>query len=541
MKRFVTIAALLALMCLLFTACEEFFPTGEFGDFEEGNPGNFNVRLQRITLNTRGLHAIPGINPTLTLTKFPAFANTGDTLRWTSSNTDVATVDPETGEITTRTAAVTGNPLTTVIAVESLEDPSVRASATLTVYPVYNARRRWLQPASGTAAVHGLPTSTGGLSNIDMGLGAVFNRGTGGGLNSDAQSPGLYIVDPENPYAFGITPTGATLNAGSWATGSWTPQTNTAGNSSAYIRRPFYFHPANYFHTPGSTTAFFTSAQTVSIGHYRAGAHGRVFSIAALQGPFTVIVNYVANGAEDRSAVIRVGDTDSGILDTNPASPTYGRNKPALYKEGETSPNDNNQLGNERSVWYNHHENEFVPIVYIEAPTGNLRFYDLFVLDEVLYQYNQVPFGISISGESAPAVGRTEYFSWVMGTGVGTGNGVLNYTPWLHNIIVDPATNRPMLDADGNEISSTVITWDISAGDENAEIASTFGNLVEVRGLQSGSFTLRVTISTYNPNRTEPGRDADGVPLGTIKTSDAMPNPSPDIIGRSATRTYTIP
>jgi len=151
----------------------------------------------------------------------------------------------------------------------------------------------------------------------------------------------------------------------------------------------------------------------------------------------------------------------------------------------------------------------------------------VYVLDEVLYQYNQVPNAFTISGDDIP-VGTTAQFGWQMGSATGTGAAV-NYTPWLHNPIIEteegPNKGRPKVGADGKEISSTEYEWTVTPGTGSAEIVgANNGATVTIRGVASGTVTLELRIKTYNPNKA---------------ASFANPTPAPDK-ERTSTKTVTI-
>jgi len=248
---------------------------------------------------------------------------------------DVVTfIDPETGVITVRTTPVTV-PMSTIVRVESIIDPSKYDSCLLTVYPPYNAIRSWTWPT----------TDPGIAGDLDQGQGGTLLFGTGNSLdyNSGPDGHGVYVIDPENPYQFGIeTPDGRPRTAGQWQGGN----ANTLNyNLFLFTSTPTY---PNHIRTSGNAS--------------------RIMRIAALQAPFTIIVNYQSNATDQRNADIRIGD------------------KEGLRIQGELSVQDND-IG-PRTVWYSydpsdpekpeHGWDNFVPLAFVEAKEG-LRLYAVYI------------------------------------------------------------------------------------------------------------------------------------------------------------------
>ena len=223
MKRYFTVTAVIALLMLLAAACDQ---VQGLKSAEAGTPGDFSVDLRRISLNASELATIPGINPILRITKTPDFA-TRNGVRWDSSDETVATVDPLTGqiEVVPLPGTVT-KPLTTRITVKSVDNPSVYATCSLTVYPDdYPMPREWHFNSQANAL--GTPSSTSSSSNVysggdrDMGNGGAILQGTGSasGYNDGRDGPGKYVIDPENPYEFGLEPNGASRGSMIWTDG----------------------------------------------------------------------------------------------------------------------------------------------------------------------------------------------------------------------------------------------------------------------------------------------------------------------------------
>jgi len=305
--------------------------------------GNFKVGIENLKLTSNELATIPGRNPTPALSAIitPVFA-TEKQLRWTLQSVDsidpvdVAVINADTGEITVRTEAV-DKPLSTIVRVESIADPSKYDTCILTIYPLYPATREWTWPAS--------PGTTGDLDQGDGGT-LLFGTGNSPDYTNGNEGAGVYVIDPADPYRYGID----TPNGGPRAAGTFTVTTNpfTGANRFLYPASPSY--PA-HIRTSGNAM--------------------RVMRIAALFAPFTIVVNYQSNDAGERNADIRVGDKEGWRI------------------EGEASTNDGSGA---RTVWYSYEADpqagieEFVPLVFIEAKQG-LRLYAVYVLEGV-YELN---------------------------------------------------------------------------------------------------------------------------------------------------------
>lgn len=313
---------------LFYSACTELVSP----DDEDSNvlpPGGFEVEIDRLTLNANDLSTIPGRNPSLSVTITPPFA-TKNQLNWKSSNTDAATVDSDTGIISVRTDDVT-DPITTVIRVESVSDPSKYDTCVVTVYPEYPKSREW-----------SFGSNPGLAGDIPLANGAVllFGSGDGEAYASGTEGPGVYVIDPENPYEHGLTPNGNPRAAGSHNTGT------LAG-----------------FKYPDPSKAFSGHLRTAAAS----GSGTRIMKIAALFAPFTVVVNYRTNSSgEERNADIRIGDKEGWRI------------------EGEGSLGSGSTPG--KTVWYSYEadqqagKDDFVPVVYIEGK-GGLQLYAVYVLE----------------------------------------------------------------------------------------------------------------------------------------------------------------
>jgi len=331
------------LFLLLFSACFELIsPDDSSPDLLPED--QFVVGIDSLRLSANELATIPGRNPVLNAIYYPVFA-TENNLKWTSSNTDAATVNESTGLLSVRTDEVTDDPLITVIRVEAIEDPSKYDICVLTVYPNYDKTRIWTWSAD--------PGSTG---DLDQGSGGILLFGSGNclGYNPGDNGEGVYVIDPDAPYEFGVdTPNGAARPSGTFSTSN----NNFTGNRSGQFVYPATYNYSHHIRSSGSAA--------------------RVMKIAALFTPFTVVVNYQSNDAGVRNADIRIGD------------------KEGLRIEGPASTNNN--TSGARSVWYSYdpdnpekpefgNEN-FVPLIFIEANQG-LRLYAVYIL-EGIYELNE--------------------------------------------------------------------------------------------------------------------------------------------------------
>jgi len=391
-----------ALLLLVFSGCA--------GNVETGSPDDFVVDLRRISLNASELGTLPGRPPEpLHLSKFPDFATRAEVV-WTSSNESVATINSETGAITVRTAPVT-EPLTTTIRVAAVHDPSIYALCSLTVYPDYPARRRWNFTAD-------LGTISG---DIDIGQGATLLQATGGGSYTSSGA-GEYIIDPEAPYAEGFSPNGGARSGMAWNNGSLTDPA-------------FYRAPADYFGTHAAEGA-------ASAGHLRTGGTARFMRIAALQGPFTIKVNYLSNGTAGAHADIRVGDREG------------------IRIEGEGSAG--STAGSGKCVEYVYEGDDFVPLVYLECDTG-LRVYDVYVLSEAANTFKHVPDTFDITGSATIDAGNTAAYA-------------------VNISATDP-----------------VYAWVVESG-LGQIVGSSSGSSVNLKATGVGSITLKVTVTTTNPD-----------------------------------------
>ncbi|MDR1231833.1 MAG: Ig-like domain-containing protein [Spirochaetaceae bacterium] len=374
---------------LLATGCAE-------GPLEPGALNDLAIGLASLSLSANELATISGHELNLTLTKNPAYANKSD-VRWESSNTSAATVD-QTGHITAGTT--TGDVLSTVIKVYAVDDPSIYAVCPVSVYPDYGASRSWDFGTSVTIS-----------GDTDYGNGMTILSGTGSGsYTASPAGPGLYEIDPDDPYQYGLTPTG-----------------NTRGSMA--------FNASD-----SSGTAGFSDKSL------RTGGMGRILKIAAIEGPFTVTVNYQSNGSDGRWADIRFGDKEGIRYQGDPATGTSS--------------------GSGQTVSWPYAVDDIVPFVYIEASAA-IRIYDVIIEPGAAYPYTPVPDDFAITGDDSFVKGETR-----------------TYTSGIAQTLTSP-----------------VYAWAITEGGAYAEIVRPVdgGKSVEIRGLNPGTATLALTITTSNP------------------------------------------
>ena len=439
MKQKISVIFLAAV--LLFAACKpQLDPPADF----EGNPEDIGltVELLHLTLDKTELATIGGNPLKLIVTKTPEFA-TGSKVKWVSSNINAATVE-EYGDGTISTNANVTGPETTVIRVESTTDSSVYAECPLTVYPNYGSNRYWNFGASGwyaSSADAAQKTPFGAIvftADTSLGNGMTLKGQTGSGsyenptetpnglplagglIPQDAAAstyppyPWVYEIDPANPYAAGLTPTNNTRSGMGW---------NDATNVGSIG---------------------FGSGSLVTNGA------GRIFSIAALQGPFYIEVRYTTNSNNAaRWADIRIGDTSGFRIQGSPSSHTTN-------------------AGSGGTASYKYTNDDVVPFVYIESQ-ASIRIYDVTIKTdgpEIPPGYRPIG-SVSISGDSSVKNGGTITLSSVL-------------TP---------------ADATG-----PVYSWTVT-GSGAAIDGSATGATVKIKGAaDSGSVTVKLAVTTTDPD-----------------------------------------
>jgi hypothetical protein len=374
---------------LLVAGCAE-------GPLEPGALNDLEIGLASLSLSANELATISGHELNLTLAKNPGFANKSE-VWWESSDTSAATVD-QNGRITAGTtdSAV----LSTVIKVYAVDDPSIYAVCPVSVYPDYGASRSW---------DFGTSSQTGISDDRDNGQGMTILAATGGlSAYNEPPAKGLWTIDPEDPYQYGAVPSG--------------------GARSGVQLNPNAIPSGSDF----------------SASYLRTNGNSRMLKIAAIQGPFTVTVNYASNGSAGVHADIRFGD------------------KEGFFYVGDGSAG----TSDGRTVSWPYAGNDIIPFVYIETQ-GSVRIYDVIIAPGATYPYTPVPDAFTITGVDSFVKGETETYS---------------------SSIAQTLTNP-------------VYAWAITEGSANAEIVQPIdgGKSVEIKGLNPGAVTLQLTITTSNP------------------------------------------
>jgi len=329
MKITKTVLTAAMLLLLVFSGCGD--GLGDQG-IETGKSNDFEVDLRTLNL-VRELGTvwnIPIKQSDLRFKKIPDFA-TRNTVIWESSDTTVATIDPSTGAINITTGDP-NVPVSTIIKVKSVYDPSVCAECVLTVYPIYALPRMW-NFSAGTVKVDGdaIVASSGTQSsawtsrssNADLGYGAVILGETGAASDYNSQGPGVYIIDPDDPYKFGVTLSEESRN--------WHYVTSVGSQKPAAFTE--------------------TMIRPLSMA--------RFIRISALFSPFTINVNYQGNNASGSHVDIRIGDEEGlRIQGVDSMGSTASDGKTVSYTYITEPPG------------------EFVPVVYLETNDGT-RIWDI--------------------------------------------------------------------------------------------------------------------------------------------------------------------
>ena len=315
--------ALLIIFTLIFClTCEQSFIQQDDPEDE----GELTVDIIRITLSAKALGTIPGRHLNLAASIFPPFATRNEMI-WESSNTSVAAVN-SAGEITIIPTSVT-LPLYSVITVSSVHDPSIYARCTVTVYPNYARSRAYTFDDNPVNPVK-YPLDEN--NDIQLGNGVFILTGTGGASDYNSQGSGEHIIDPDNPYEYGIIPNGEPRALGTYTQSAANVTFDTGPSSGNHIRT--------------------------------SGNAARQIKIAAVFTPYEVIVNYMTNsGGSPRNVDIRIGDTE-GIRVEGEMSSTTSPVDPKTVRYKDESPDGEG----------------FVPEIYIECNQG-VRIYEVFLKD----------------------------------------------------------------------------------------------------------------------------------------------------------------
>lgn len=362
MKRFLTASLCLSLAVLLFTACfDELTPGGS----DSGEPGKLAIDLYKLTLSSSELATVGGFDLKLNVDKQPKFA-TRDEVEWTIEGSPKIRLDQD-GNIETDPIPNGSPPESSLVKVQSVHDPSVYALCTVTIFPDYGATRYW---NFGDKDWPDLPANvkayftTAGMTvpyNIDedWGNGLVRRGGTGSGsYNNPAESPDgkglengmvpsnanaanyppypwVYPIDPNDPYKDGLTPTG-----GSRGSMTFNDTSNPNGNAANPTGRDVI--PTGSGWEPGSL---------------RSGGLGRIFSIAAIKGPFNIEVRYTSNGNDYRWVDLRFGNN-------------FRVQGPPVMGTGSGA--------GAGVLSFNYENDDVVPFVYIECGLA-VRFFEILI------------------------------------------------------------------------------------------------------------------------------------------------------------------
>jgi hypothetical protein len=334
MKKLISVSVIVIFIVMLSSTCEltSNSLSGDTGDTE-----GFIVHIQGISLSMTELGTIPGRNPELKAIINPPFA-TQKELEWTSSNSAVATVN-SLGEINieiTQLSSTQGS-RTTVIKVKSVDDPSLYAECLLTVYPNdYPTSRSWAFPSHPTGGANNSAISpdSDGDYNYKNGMWLLLSSGSASEYNAGPAGQGFYKIDPDNPYEYGPNLTNGSRSM-NWGDANWP----SGGNATRL---------------PGWT-----------VGHIRTGSHSRAMKIAALKGPFTLMVNYIHNGTAGSHADIRIGDTAGFRVQGAPSDGSRVDTDLDVYN---------------RTVYYVYPSEDIVPLIFVET-NGNVRIYDVIVFN----------------------------------------------------------------------------------------------------------------------------------------------------------------
>jgi len=387
-----------ALIFNFFTTCngQLLIPDGGTGG------DNLVVPITRLYLNHNTFVAAVGSGETLQLEleRFPPHNTMPNAINWRSFDSTIASVTQD-GVIkieldTLPTGAIT---IETTIRAEFIHDTSVFADTTVMIIPSGLPRNRNLQfnwtsttnQINAGEALNNFIIANGGQVANDVedwyfGDGIFLLTGSGGisldaierGTSAAGLDPGpndtprifptTFLIDPGNPYKYGVTPIGTPQILGSWHEGALTRFYDPYDDLTPVINDSF---PK----TSGSD--ILTSDPRNRAGHMRtAGAGMRAFQILGLTAPFEITVKYRSNAMEDRWVDLRFGDT-SGFRVEGPLSrdgannSNEGRTVRFRYIDYLYSYDANGEL------YYMLDENgdrislpEFVPITFIEFIAG---------------------------------------------------------------------------------------------------------------------------------------------------------------------------
>jgi hypothetical protein len=214
-------------------------------------------------------------------------------------------------------AAVTGGLVTAigegncVITVCSVQDPSVKARCAIAIYPEYGSNRTWNFQTVPEGWTDG--TAASAHPDTDYGDGMILTSSTGSGEHG----------------------------------------------SGGGVRNMGIFTTVGPDETPG-----------FSVGYLHVSGMGRACKIAAVQGPFTITVNYMTNtNNQGRFASIVTGEWN-----------TDDETKYTIV-EGEPSSVRGTGAQGGKSVTWTYSETNMVPYVYVDV-SDSLRIYDIIITED---------------------------------------------------------------------------------------------------------------------------------------------------------------
>ena len=377
--------ALLVWMPVFFAACDLTFDPDAGGD-----GGDLVLGIRRLYFDKPLVAAVVGGEQTarLVMTRFPP-ANTmaHEDVIWTSNHPHVLvtryggeeTVNATTVAVISVDPALTlgsgDPPVEAVIRATYRHDPSVYVESTMMVLPDWPKSRRvhfgWVSGIATQALAEDFLRGWGFTQNeandwhmlssvVGVNGYGIFLLSSTGGAAPDPmreggeEDRGVFVINPLDPYEFGIVPTGGT-------------RPFNAGAEGAFNAQPFSFPNLD------------GGPMLARNGSVRMGGDGRIFRIMGLQAPFQITMMYQSNGAGTRWADIRFGDT-SGIRVEGPVSPGNAaadtRTLRFIWDYYYEYDADGNRVFLTDEAGNRIRRDEFVPVTFIEA-VGAMRFFDI--------------------------------------------------------------------------------------------------------------------------------------------------------------------
>jgi len=372
-KLFVVLAAaLLTTVAVFFAACEQSLLRP---DDDDGRDSGLVVGIARLYFDNPLVAATSDIGEMrLRLDRFPAHNTMQvndvvweiDDVVLGSDTKSIASVergwDAEGNEIgivritdeAKAYLATTPLPLQTTVRARFIHDNSIFAESTVMALPNWPTSRNRVFNFDGGATIGSgdVETRLGALGfhqndegDWHLGDGIFLLLGTGNVAPDPARGGGIdhlqgvFEIDPEDPYEFGVTPLGTPRPLG-----------------------------------------------TMEGGHIRTAGDGmRALRIMGLERPFEIELVYASNAADQRWAYVRFGDT-SGVMVEGPISPGTGIQRTIRfrwdYEDYYTNHYHISAWGDEFNYWYQQRHfvlddkggriprDNFVPFVFVELVRG---------------------------------------------------------------------------------------------------------------------------------------------------------------------------